>query len=122
LEDRLIVIIAGSRRFIGKSAYSLVAEAVVESGFDITEVVSGTARGIDNIGEEWARNNNVPVRQFPAQWGKYGRVAGLKRNEAMAKYSEGLIAIWDGESRGTENMINTAKVNGLQVYVKTSKL
>lgn len=98
---------------------ALVTQAVVESGFGhlITEVVSGTARGIDKAGEQWAHLNLIPVKQFPADWDRYGRSAGHLRNKQMAKHSEALIAIHDGESPGTFGMISTAKMMGLRVHV-----
>ncbi len=113
------VIIAGSRKL---TRYALVAEAVEASGFDVTEVVSGAAKGVDQLGEEWAKNNNVPVKKFPADWRKYSRAAGIVRNKEMAKYAEALIAIWDGASTGTWRMIDYATVLGLKVYVKTIRL
>ena len=35
----------------------------------------------------------------------------------MARYADALLAYWDGESRGTKNMIELAKGNGLKVGV-----
>ena len=51
---------------------------------------------------------NIKVMRFPANWKKYGKKAGPIRNETMAKNAEGLVAIWDGQSRGTTSMINLA--------------
>jgi hypothetical protein len=111
------VIIAGSRDI---TDYDLVERAVAESGFEITEVISGTARGVDTLGEQWAINHNVPIKRFPALWDKFGRSAGILRNGDMAKYGEALIAITVG-SPGTRNMIETAKRMNLKVYVKVIK-
>jgi len=36
----------------------------------------------------------------------------------MAERADALIAFWDGESRGTSNMIEEAKSKGLAVRVK----
>lgn len=107
------VIIAGSRD--GCTAAD-VETAIHKSGFIISEVVSGVARGADRYGVAWAEGNKVPVTKFYPDWGK-GRGAGLERNKQMADYAEALIAVWNGESRGTKHMIDTAKKKGLQVYV-----
>lgn len=107
-------IIAGSR---GITDRKIVEEAIRASGFTITEVVSGGARGVDSIGECWGRDNSIPVKQFLAKWHVQGKRAGPIRNSEMAEYAEALIAIWDGESRGTLDMIVKAKCKGLQVYV-----
>jgi hypothetical protein len=108
------VIIAGSREI---TSYVVVQLAVAGSGFDITEVVSGTARGVDQLGELWAFENDIPVKRFPADWKKYGKSAGYKRNQQMAEYADALIAIWDGKSAGTGHMISIAKMKQLPVYV-----
>jgi hypothetical protein len=83
----------------------------------ITEVVSGTARGADRTGEQWASENNVPVKRFPADWDKHGKRAGYLRNADMAEYAEALVAFWDGQSRGTKHMIDLAEKAGLRVSV-----
>ena len=59
--------------------------------------------------------------QFLAQWDKYGRQAGPMRNRQMAENADALIAYWDGESRGSKNMIEEAKKRGLKVAVKYYK-
>lgn len=96
------VIIAGSRSI---ADYALVEEAILESPFWITEVVSGAARGVDLIGEEWADNTLTPVKRFPADWNRLGKSAGMVRNREMAEYADALIAVWDGTSYGTRHMI-----------------
>lgn len=94
-----------------------VVEAVKESGFDITVVVSGTCRGVDKLAEDWAFFYGIPVKPFKPDWKKYGKYAGPKRNADMAEYADALIAVWDGESRGTKDMINKAKEFGLKTHI-----
>jgi hypothetical protein len=110
------VIIAGSRTI---REYQWVQDAVQDSGFSITEVVSGGAGGVDRLGERYAFDLDIPLKRFPADWGKHGKAAGPIRNGQMAEYAEALIAIHDGESRGTADMIRQAEKAGLLVYVKT---
>jgi hypothetical protein len=57
------------------------------------------------------------LKRFPADWDTHGRAAGVIRNKQMAEYGDMLIAFWDGESKGTKNMIDTSKKLGLLVYV-----
>lgn len=106
-------ILAGSRT-LGRA----LAECPFTS--EISEVVSGRAHGIDEAGEGWARQNGHLVTLFPAGWDRYGRSAGFRRNIQMANYSEALIAVHDGESRGTAQMIEEAKRRGLRVFVWTA--
>lgn len=107
-------IIAGSRDL---NSYDLVRRAVEECGWTPTVVLSGTARGVDRMGERWARFRDVPVERYPADWKLHGRGAGAIRNAEMAKHADALIAIWDGTSRGTLHMIRTAERMGLRVHV-----
>ena len=83
----------------------------------ISEVVSGTARGADKFGEDWAKAHGIPLKKFPADWNKYGRPAGPIRNKQMAKYADQLIAFLYPDSRGTANMIKQARKLGLKVYI-----
>jgi len=109
------VIIAGPRDY---EDYVSLLVAVRLAAFDISEVVSGHARGVDTLGERWSREvlGREP-KLFPADWNKYGKGAGPKRNLQMAKYAEGAIILWDGISRGTGSMWKIAKANGLEWFV-----
>jgi len=97
------VIIAGSRNL---ENYLLVAQAMQRCGFDVTEVVCGCATGVDNLGDRWARTNNIPVKEMPANWNRDGKAAGPIRNREMAKYADAAVIVWDGKSAGTRNMID----------------
>lgn len=107
------VIIAGPRDLFD---YKLVEQAVQLSQFEITEVVSGGAPGVDTNGEKWASIHKVPIKRFPADWAKHGRAAGPIRNQEMAMYAGALIAIYTG-SPGTKNMINQAKARDLKMFI-----
>lgn len=108
------VIIAGSRNVTN---YQFVRVGIRKSGFDITEVVSGTARGVDQMGENWAEVVGVPCKKFPADWDKHGKSAGYQRNMQMGLYADALIAVWDGKSRGTLHMINIMQGLSKPVFV-----
>jgi len=105
------VIIAGSRDTIVRPAE--IAEAVKHSGFEVTELVSGCATGIDQSAEEWAKLMGVPVQPFP-YIKRLGRAGGPARNSQMANYADALIAFPGG--KGTEDMVRRAKKRGLPVY------
>ena len=117
------IIIAGSREV---TDYEVVRRAVIQSGYwkqfgKAIEVVSGTARGVDKLGEEFARVNDLVCHKFPADWDTHGKAGGHIRNRYMgdfAKATDGrLLAIWDGKSRGTKGMIDYAAQIGLETYV-----
>jgi len=108
-------IIAGSRTITPEQFADIATKHINPK--DVTEVVSGTARGADQLGEFWADLHNIPVKRFPAKWNEFGKSAGYRRNAEMAQYADALIAIWDGESKGTQHMINLARKEGLMIYV-----
>ena len=106
------IVIAGSRSI---ENYAALLRAIESSAFEISEVVCGEARGVDTLGELWAAEHNVPVRKFPANWGRFGRAAGMYRNAEMAEYGDGGLILWDGESRGTLDMIDKLRRLGKPV-------
>jgi len=108
-------IIAGSRD-VSKADVQQALEACPWSS-SISTVVSGGARGADQAGEQWAQSQNLPVEVFPANWEEYGKSAGPIRNRQMAQAANALLAVWDGRSRGTRNMIEEAKNQGLDVFI-----
>jgi predicted Rossmann fold nucleotide-binding protein DprA/Smf involved in DNA uptake len=109
------VIIAGSRDF---HDYDIVLKAIKESQFNISEVVSGMASGVDQLAIRYAQENNLPLHEYWAEWEFYGKSAGPIRNRLMAKNADALIAIHSKDSKGTKNMIETALKEGLRVFVR----
>ena len=113
------VIIAGTRDY---SDYQLLrdrCDAILSAKRQDSNIimVSGTARGADQMGERYARERGFQLRRFPADWEQYGKSAGHIRNAKMADNADALIAFWDGESKGTKNMIDNARRKGLAVRV-----
>ena len=106
-------IIAGGRNYSFSEDDIAWLDAIHTNGWRITEVVSGGANGADLDGESWARARGIPVKRIPADWGKFGRSAGPRRNAEMAVYADALIAFPGG--RGTEDMIRRATKAGLEV-------
>lgn len=128
------VIIAGSRSI---KDYGYVEEAAEKSGWDITEIVSGTAAGVDKLGERLGREYDIPVKRFPADWdnieapgavirtnhrGAYNVRAGIDRNAKMGRYADAAIIVWDGVSPGSRHMINFMKSQGKPVFVYNLKI
>lgn len=106
-------IVAGSSNI---QNYKVVCEVIKNCGWIPTEIICGLANGVDKLGEQYAIEHKIPVKYFAADWRTNGRSAGVIRNRQMAEYGEALIAIWDGNSRGTDNMIKTADELGLKVF------
>jgi len=80
-------------------------------------IVSGMARGADALAVRFAKEHDVKLYTFPANWDKYGKSAGYRRNEDMAKFADGLLAFHDGMSKGTAHMIQRMQLLGKDVHV-----
>lgn len=118
----LKVIIAGGRDFddakkLEEYAFSKLHDADHKTEGKGIEIVSGGAKGADKIGEGFAKAYKYDLTIMHANWDLYGKKAGPIRNRKMAMYADALIAFWDGKSKGTKNMIDTAKEFGLSVRV-----
>lgn len=113
------VIVAGGREV---TDIALVESAIAASAFEITQLVSGHASGVDTIAERWATKRGVPIKEYDvskAEWRRLGKPAGPMRNARMAAYADALIAIPTG-GPGTVSMIEEALKRGLKVYVHGS--
>lgn len=110
------VIIAGSRSFDDYNLLKLECDKILSIERDY-EIVSGTARGADQMGEKYAIEKRYKISRFPADWDQYGLAAGYRRNEKMAMYAHALIAFWDYKSKGTKHMIDLANKHGLKVRI-----
>lgn len=110
------VIIAGGRDFNNYQKLKDFCSKILKDKTDI-EIVSGKAKGADSLGEKFAKKNNYPIAEFPADWNKFGKKAGFIRNKDMAEYADALIAFWNKESSGTKHIINIAKQNNLKIRI-----
>jgi len=108
------VIVAGSRTFNNYALLKATLDELNEQ--EDIEIVSGTARGADTMGEQWAKENNKIIHRFKPDW-SIGKSAGIKRNIEMAQFSDAAIIFWDGQSVGSKHMIDFAKQRGLKVKV-----
>ena len=113
------MIIAGGRDFNDYALLKAKCDTILaeKTATHRIVIVSGAARGADSLGERYAREYGYTLDSHPADWNRHGRAAGPIRNEEMAEVSDALIAFWDGKSRGTFNMIKTARKTGLSVHV-----
>lgn len=111
------VIIAGGR---ANTKYETVVEAVLEAtkvGITITEIFEGGCTGSDRLARKYAQEHSIPYRTFEANWKQYGLNAGPIRNKNMVKEGDALIALWDGQTRGTGDIIKQAKKKGIPVVI-----
>lgn len=106
------IAVVGSRDF---SDYQLLSSTLAPFRKNISVLVSGGARGADSLAEQWANVNGVETLIFKADWEKYGKSAGMRRNQTIIDNADCVVAFWDGESSGTANSISIARKAGLNV-------
>lgn len=110
------VAIVGSRDF---ADLEFVADVVHTYHSDMTWIISGNARGVDQAAQAAALRAGIPVLIFPAQWEVKGRGAGFIRNQQIVDEADQVIAFWDGKSRGTLDTIHRAiKADKLRAVLK----
>lgn len=110
--------IVGSRSFNDYEAMlRFLGEITHREGFRIQTIISGGASGADALAERAAREFNKELVVFPADWKRYGRRAGIIRNEDIIKACEVCFAFWDGQSKGTANDIELCKRYGKPCYI-----
>lgn len=116
------VIIASSREF---NDYKHLCEKcdyyLKNTPKDDIEIVCGMTKGADLLGYRYAIERGYKVAEFPAEWNVYGKAAGYYRNEDMGDYANFLILFWDGESSGSEHMLNIAEKKGLNIRISYYK-
>lgn len=128
------VAIIGSRDF---KSYKQLEQAINESGFKITEVISGGANGTDSLAELWALNHKVKCTVYEAEWDnikkqpcsiktrkdfkgktvKYNALAGFNRNTQIIDRAEAVIAIQFIPTPGTQDSIAKAKKKGIPIFI-----
>lgn len=117
------VIVAGSRTIDDYKTVKRVLTNHFTTGSDRTPladrlvVLSGCADGVDTHAIEWANSLYIDVDRYPAEWDTHGKRAGFIRNQEMAEAADTLVAIWDGDSAGTRDMITRALDEGLETHV-----
>lgn len=116
------IAIVGSRNFKDtRYAYEKLDKLFAYQIAEDLTVVSGGARGIDKLAEEWAENNVLKTKIYEADWDRDGKSAGFMRNARIVNEADMVIAFWDGKSKGTKHSIDLAIKAGkpVDIYVRT---
>lgn len=90
---------------------------------EVTEIVSGGARGIDSCAADYANTHKIKLTEFLPDYNQYGRKAPLVRNLQIIAYADCVLAFWDGQSRGTKFVIEQCKKQHkkITVYIKCTE-
>lgn len=119
MEDVFSIIIAGSRDFNDYEKLKEVCDYMLSNKKETHNIIiiSGGARGADKLGEQYAKERGYVLQRYLANWDKDGKMAGFIRNVEMAAVADACICFWDGKSKGTKHMIETARKKKLKTKV-----
>lgn len=111
------VIIAGSRSFADYEKLKSICDSILPNQYSEPRIsiLSGTSSGSDSLGERYANERGYTLNIYPANWEQYGKAAGPIRNRQMVEDADAAIIFWDGQSKGTKNLIEQANKRGLKV-------
>ena len=114
------IVICGCRNFYDKNVFSaFVDKCLAETAKECEiRILSRHCSGVDAMAEQYAAEHGLQLSIYPADWRRYGRAAGPKRNFEMANEADAVIAFWDGSSKGTKNMIDIADKLNKILFVK----
>lgn len=99
------LLVSGSRSWTDTS---LIREWLIHLKPDV--VIHGGASGADSLCGQVAEEMGLIVQVYKAEWKRFGLKAGKIRNQKMLDDGnpDMLCAFWDGESRGTYDMLMRA--------------
>lgn len=113
-----IILVAGSRNFVNAER---LAQILTKEVKDDDVIMEGGATGVDSMAREWAEARGIHVAEIKADWAKYGRAAGPKRNDEMTAFIKEhggrAVFIWDGKSKGTKQCILSAMKQPIPINV-----
>jgi hypothetical protein len=125
------IAIVGSRGF---EDYDLLKSTMQVHQQQATLIISGGAKGADQLAEQWSKEflNQLPlvirpdwedishsdaILKYNDKGECYDARAGLRRNEQIAEKADLVIAFWDGQSKGTKQIVLYARQIGKAVEV-----
>lgn len=103
------VLVCGGRSYRDWDTFLRVMEKVNPSF-----IISGGANGADSMAYHYAKVKGLGHSIRPANWNKYGKSAGMIRNEEMLEDRPDQVIAFPG-GKGTENMVELAKKAGISV-------
>ena len=96
------VAVVGSRNIVVENIEQYLPE-------DVTEIISGGAKGVDTYAETYAKNNNIKITVIKPEYKKYRKGAPLVRNKQIVEMADFVVLIWDGKSNGTRFVLDYCK-------------
>lgn len=115
-EEKIRIGIVGSREFNNQKLFDETM-SLIKKKYNISTVVTGGARGADQMAINWANKEKIQKLIFLPSWKLYQKRAGIIRNGDIINHSDFLIAFWNGTSPGTKNSIERAKKKDIPIQI-----
>ena len=120
------VLICGGRNYNNKDEFFLKLDKILLDRFWIIahgdgnwlpyiHIIHGAAKGADTLADLYAVINWCPFSEFPADWKKHGKKAGVIRNQQMLDEGKPDLVVAFPGGRGTADMVKRAKDAGIEV-------
>lgn len=113
------ILVCGGRDFNDWDFLNQTLHHVVYDGghtnYSKITIISGGARGADSLAIKWAKFFGCKLKEFPADWHKYGKSAGAIRNQQMIDEDKPDFVVAFPGGTGTADMIRRAKKAGITV-------
>lgn len=118
VEKANFIAVVGSRHFKDYEYFKKVLTRFL-ANYKNPTLVSGGAFGADEFAERYAKEYNIPIKIFEADWNNpaLGNRAGYARNRTIWENSTVGIAFWDGKSRGTRHSFKLSTEQNKKLYV-----
>lgn len=109
---------------IGSRSFNdfVILKQILDEFLELSLIVSGGAKGADQLAVQYAFTRSIPTRIFNPNWSVHKRGAGHRRNELIIKESDLVLAFWDGNSKGTSNTIELSKKLGKPIRIVRFKM
>lgn len=126
VEQKVVnVLVAGGRGFNNVRVFDAVMDEQLahfatpfDRDYDINLITGLAHSGPDDMTIDYSRKRGHKLTGWPALWDKYQKRAGMIRNSHMSKQDlHYAVIFWDGESRGTKNMIDLLVKNDIAHFI-----
>jgi hypothetical protein len=111
----MVILVCGGRDYADREAVFRILDHLLRTR-GIVLIIQGGARGADALAGAWARERGIENLEFRADWDRYGRSAGLRRNTQMLVEGRPDAVVAFPGGRGTANMVMQARGAGVPVW------
>ena len=118
------ILVCGGRDFMDRvKVHEILKEylhlkpnlTIIQGGQVSTDWKTGKKHGADYLAKKWAEANDVSCLEFKADWNKYGKPAGMIRNQQMLDEANPDLVIAFKGGNGTADMVRRSRKHDKEV-------